>query len=93
MAETDTVILNSMLVTVASTVSASLAPTSIGGMGEFPSPRLLIGTGITYIGLGILGDIAPGIARPLSVALAITALGYYGVPILDKVFSDKGGSR
>jgi hypothetical protein len=89
----DKVILNSMLVTVASTVSASLAPSSLGGKGEFPHPRLLIGTGIAYIGLGILGDIAPGIASPLAVAMAVTALTYYGLPILDKMFTDKGAQK
>lgn len=80
---TDRVILNSMLVTVASTVAASAAPKDRGGRGELPSPRLLIGTGLTYFGLGILSDAAPGIAGPLSVAIAVTAVTYYGVPILD----------
>lgn len=88
--DTDKIILNSMLVTVASTVSASLAPASLGGHGQFPKPRLLIGTGVAYIGLGILGDVAPGIAGPLAIALALTALTYYGLPILDKTFTQKG---
>lgn len=87
---TDKVVLNSMLVTVSSTVAASLAPTSLGGKGEFPAPRLLIGTGITYMALGILADAAPAIAGPLSIAIALTALTYYGLPILDKMFSQKG---
>jgi hypothetical protein len=87
---TDKVILNSMLVTVASTISASLAPERMGGKGEFPPPRLLIGTGLAYMGLGILGDIAPGVAKPLAITMAVTALTYYGLPVLDKAFTDKG---
>lgn len=89
-APTDKVILNSMLVTVGSTISASLAPERIGGQGQFPPPRLLIGTGLAYMGLGILGDIAPGIAKPLAITMAITALTYYGLPIMDNVFTTKG---
>lgn len=88
--DTDKVILNSALVTIASTVSTSLAPERLGGKGEFPAPRLLIGTGLAYMGLGILGDIAPGIARPLAVVMAMTALTYYAVPILEKTFANKG---
>lgn len=80
---TDRVILNSMLVTVASTVAASAAPADKGGQGSLPSPRLLIGTGLTYFGLGILADAAPGVAGPLAVAIAVTAVTYYGVPVLD----------
>jgi hypothetical protein len=89
-ASTDKVILNSMLVTVGSTVSFSLAPTSMGGSGQFPPPRLLIGTGLAYMGLGILGDIAPGVARPLAIVMAVTALTYYGLPLMDNVFTNKG---
>lgn len=88
--DTDKVILNSALITLASTVSASLAPEKLGGKGEFPAPRLLIGTGLTYMGLGILGDIAPQVGRSLAIVLAVTALTYYAVPILDKAFTDKG---
>lgn len=86
MANTDTVILNSALVTIASTVGFSFAPKSYGGNGEFPAPKLLIGTGLAFMGLSILGDAAPGVAGPLSVAVAVTAFTYYGLPVLDKAF-------
>lgn len=84
--DTDKVILNSALVTIASTVGFSFAPESIGGNGEFPHPKLLIGTGLAFMGLSIIGDFAPGVAGPLSVAVALTAFTYYGLPVLDKVF-------
>lgn len=74
------------LVTIASTVAASTAPEKYGGKGEFPSPRLLIGTAITFAGLGIAMDAAPGIAGPLSWCIAFTAITYYGMPVLNKSF-------
>lgn len=85
--EPDRVILTSMLVTVGSTVAFSAAPSKLGGKGELPAPRLLIGTGLTFFGLSILGDVAPGIAGPLAMAVALTAVTYYGIPVMDKYFN------
>jgi hypothetical protein len=85
----DKVVLTSALVTLASTTAASAMPQSAGGQGEFPHPRLLIGTGITYFGLSILADLAPAVSTPLSVILALTAVTYYGFPILEKQFGLK----
>lgn len=87
--DSDRVVLTSMMVTVGSTVAASAAPAKFGGKGELPSPRLLIGTGLTYFGLSILADVAPGIASPLAAAIAITALTYYGIPVLNS-YNRKG---
>lgn len=86
--EADRVVLTSAIVTLGSTVSASVAPASLGGHGQFPHPRLLIGTALSFFGLSVLADIAPGIAAPLSAAVAITALTYYGIPILDNTFGN-----
>lgn len=92
--KTDKVILSSMMVTLSSTMAASVLPERYGGQGELPSPRLLIGTGVTYFGLSILGDFAPAVAGPLAAAVAITALTYYGVPMMDAWFTDgKGDGR
>jgi hypothetical protein len=33
--------------------------------------------------LSVLADFAPGISGPLSAAIAVTAVTYYGIPILD----------
>jgi hypothetical protein len=85
----DRIILNSMMVTIGSTIAASAAPEDKGGHGELPSPRLLIGTGLTYFGLGILADAAPGIAAPLAVAIAVTAVTYYGVPVINSYLQDQ----
>jgi hypothetical protein len=85
--DTDKAILTSAMVTLTSTISASVLPTQYGGKGELPAPRLLIGTGLTYFGLGILGDVAPSIAGPMAAAIAITALTYYGLPVLDNYFT------
>lgn len=84
--DTDKAILSSALITLTSTVSASVLPTKYGGHGSIPAPRLLIGTGLTFFGLSILGDIAPSIAGPLAGAIAMTALTYYGIPVLDNYF-------
>jgi hypothetical protein len=85
----DKIVLTSAILTITSTTAASAMPTSAGGKGEFPPPRLLIGTGLTYLGLSILADFAPSLSTPLSVIIAVTALTYYGIPILDKQFGQK----
>lgn len=86
---TDKAIATSAIVTVGSTVGFSVAPEKWGGKGEFPHPRLLIGAGLTYLGLSILAAFAPGIAGPLAVTIAVTAFLYYGLPVLDKAFKEK----
>lgn len=83
----DKVVLTSALVTFGSTIAASTAPEKWGGKGEFPQPRLLLGSALAFFGMSILADLAPGIAGPLSAAMAITALTYYGIPILDAAFN------
>lgn len=84
----DAVILSSAIVTVGSTVAASMLPKEYGGEGEFPSARLLVGSALTFAGLSMLGEFAPNLAAPLSVAIAMTALTYYGVPVADKWFAE-----
>lgn len=84
----DKVILSSMMVTLSSTVGASMLPEKYGGKGELPGARLLIGTGLTYFGLSIMGDFAPAIASPIAAAIAVTALTYYGFPLADNWFNN-----
>lgn len=92
--DTDKAVLTSALVTVGSTVAFSAAPESLGGKGELPHPRLLIGAGLTYFGLSILGEFAPTIAKGLSLSIALTALTYYGLPLLTNYNkSDKPSKR
>lgn len=79
----DKIVFTSGMVTLTSTCAASLLPETYGGHGELPSVRLLVGTSFSFVGLGIMADFAPGFAGPLSVAIAITALTYYGIPLLD----------
>lgn len=85
--KTDKIILSSMMVTLSSTMAANVLPDKYGGKGQLPSPRLLIGTGLTYFGLSILGDVAPEVAGPLAAAIAVTALTYYGIPLMDNWFT------
>lgn len=85
---TDKVILSSLMVTLASTTAASILPEKDGGQGSLPSTRLLIGTGLTYFGLSIMGDIAPSVAGPLAMAIGVTAVTYYGFPVLDNWIND-----
>lgn len=87
--DTDKIILSSALLTIGSTSAASMLPTDFGGKGEFPPARLLIGTSITFAGLSMLGDFAPAIAGPLAAAIGMTALTFYGVPIMDNWFNNK----
>jgi hypothetical protein len=80
----DKVVMTSALVTLTSTVAASVMPEDMGGQGELPGFRLLVGTSISFMGLGILADFAPALAGPLATAIAVTAAIYYGFPILNK---------
>jgi hypothetical protein len=82
----DKAILSATMVTLGSTVAASVVPTDHGGKGELPKPRLLLGTALTFAGLSMMGDFAPKVAVPLSACIAVTALTYYGVPILQSYF-------
>lgn len=86
--DADKAVLTSMLVTLTSTTAASAMPTKYGGRGELPSTRLLFGTGLTFFGLSVMADIAPSIAGPLAACVAITALTYYGFPLIDNVFNE-----
>jgi len=81
-------VLTAGLVTIGSTVIFNVTPEKLGGKGSLPTPRLLIGTGVTFFGLSILADIAPGIASPLAAAIAVTAVTYYGFPILSNYMTD-----
>lgn len=86
-APADKVVLSCAIVTLGSTVTASLMPESSGGLGKLPSPRLLIGTSLTYIGLSMMADFAPQLAAPLAITLATTAAIYYGIPVADNYFN------
>lgn len=87
MIDTDTAILASATVTLASTTAASVLPDKYGGKGELPRPRLIVGTVLTFAGLSIVGAVAPAVARGLAAAVAVTALTYYGLPIADNYFN------
>jgi hypothetical protein len=86
--DSNSVIMSSAIVTLGSTTAASMLPKEYGGKGEIPSPKLLIGTSLSFLGLSILGGFAPQLANPLSIAMAFTALTYYGFPVLNKVFTE-----
>lgn len=83
----DSVVLSAGILTLGSTVTANILPSSVGGKGSLPSPRLLIGTSLTFIGLSMLAEFAPNLSTPLSVVVATTALIYYGIPVADNYFN------
>ncbi len=78
----------SLLATLGSTMGASFMPEQYCGRGQLPSPRLLFGTALSFAGLSVIADFAPKIAAGLAASMAVTALGYYGIPVLDAVFTD-----
>lgn len=86
-APADKVVLSCAIITLGSTVTASILPTSAGGQGKLPTPRLLIGTSLTFIGLSMAADFAPNLASPLAIVLATTAAIYYGIPVADNYFT------
>jgi hypothetical protein len=84
----DKIVLNCAIVTLASTTAANVLPAKYGGKGSLPSARLLIGTSLTFIGMSMLADFAPGLAGPLSIIIATTALTFYGIPVADNYFNE-----
>lgn len=86
-APADKVVLSCAVITLGSTVTASILPTSAGGQGKLPTPRLLVGTALTFIGLSMAADFAPNLASPLAIVLATTAAIYYGIPVADNYFN------
>jgi hypothetical protein len=85
---TDHTILMAGLVTAGSTVGSAVLPIDKGGRDIGITPRLLIGTGLTFTALSVLGEFAPGVAVPLSVTIAITALMWYGIPVLEATMKE-----
>lgn len=85
----DKIVLASALVTFTSTVAAEMLPPSVGGKGELPPPKLLFGTGLTFAGLSMAADIAPSFIGPLAAAIGMTALTWYGMPLIDNWFNHK----
>jgi hypothetical protein len=79
----DKVVLTSAILTLGSTVAASTLPEQYGGEGKLPEAKMLIGSSLTFMGLSMAADFAPAVVSPLSMAIAFTALTYYGIPILD----------
>lgn len=87
MSNADNTVLTCAMLTLGSTTAAHVLPTDVGGQGELPPARLLIGTSLTFIGLSMLAPLAPKLAVPLSALIAVTALTYYGIPIADNAFN------
>lgn len=87
--QADRLIFTSALITLGSTTAASILPDKYGGHGELPKARLVFGTSLAFIGLSMLGDFAPSFAGPLAFVLAMSALSYYGLPVMDAYFSGK----
>jgi hypothetical protein len=85
----DNAVMTSAIVTISSTMAASILPDSLGGKGQLPPVRLMIGTGLTFFGLSILTDIEPSIGVPLAACIAFTAVTWYGIPVLEKVMQEK----
>lgn len=89
----DRAILACGLVTAGSTIGSAVTPTSMGGRDIGVSPRMLIGTGLTFTALSIVGEFAPGLATPIAVAIALTAFMWYGIPVLNKAIGNNTGGN
>jgi hypothetical protein len=87
MIDPDKAILTSAIVTLTSTTAGTMLPARLGGKGELPKPKMLIGAAFTFMGLSIIGDIAPKVGVGLAASVAVTALTFYGVPIADTYFT------
>jgi hypothetical protein len=56
------------------------------GQGVFPSMRTLIGLGVTFTTLSLGAEFAPELAGMLAVTIFVTALTFYGIPLMDTYF-------
>lgn len=82
-------ILTSALVTGGSTVARSMLPDDLGGRGELPSARALIGTAVAFTALSIFASFAPTFAGAWAILIGVIALLDNGAPILDKFLNAK----
>jgi len=87
MANPQQAVLHAAIVTATATTAAHILPQSMGGKSELPSYKELFGVLLTFAGLGMLADNAPGVAVPLAITIATTAFVFYGIPIMDKTFN------
>lgn len=83
----DKAVFYSAVITLSSTTAVAVLPGKYGGRGELPTARMLIGTSISFMALGIIADIAPGVGVPLAMSVAVTAFMYYGVPVMENYFT------
>ena len=91
--DSDRVILTCTMVTLTSTTAAHFLPKSMGGKGEAPPVRMIFGSAITFTGLAMVGEFAPEVATGLSISLALTAMTYYGLPLLSNWLEDTNKYR
>lgn len=86
----DQAIIMSAAVTAGSVIGTAVYPPkgkdgkTLAGHSVHLTPRLLIGTGLTFATLSFLGNVAPAIAVPLSASIALTAFMYFGIPVLEQ---------
>ncbi len=81
-------ILASATVTFFSVTMTEMAPSELGGKGQLPSPRILIGIGFTSTLLSLLSEPAPEVAGGLALAMMLTAMTTYAIPLAEKYFTD-----
>lgn len=93
MADASSTIITSALLTSAIMVTSELAPESLGGKGEFPPVKLLLGLGVTTMGLALLGEVSPEVAKWLAISIATTALLYSGAPMAEKYFANPDSKK
>ena len=92
MPDTDSTIITCSVLTAAVMVTSEFAPQSMGGKGEFPPVKLLLGLGVTTMGLALLGEIAPEVGKWLAICVATSAVLYSGAPMAEQYFAgDKKG--
>lgn len=86
----DQAILLSMSVTAGSVIGTAVYPPkdrngkTLAGHDVKLTPRLLIGTGLTFTALSFIGSAAPAVATPLALSIALTAFLYFGIPVLER---------
>lgn len=79
-----------MSVTAGSVIGTAIYPPkgrdgkTLAGHDVKLTPRLLIGTGLTFASLSFIGSFAPAVATPLSLSIALTAFLYFGIPVLEQ---------
>lgn len=85
----NSLILTSAIVTAGSSFGRTMLPEDLGGKGELPSARQVIGTMVAFTALAMFAPFAPNFAGAWALLIMVVALLDNGAPLLNKFLTAK----